>query len=154
MVWTLLCVATNIDVREIKHIPGHENEKCDRLSRRGVSPVGTVRNEAEEMGIEGGVVIEINEDEEIMGLLRLCDPRRELESDSDFVAFWTEVRDAVTTFVDRHVPHSPVPSTNPNPHRCYSFASTLSFPYSPQVWQTQGQYDTLHQKSGLARRLP
>ena len=28
MVWTLLCVAANIDVREVTHIPGDENEKC------------------------------------------------------------------------------------------------------------------------------
>jgi hypothetical protein len=41
-----------------------------------------------------------------MGLLRLCDPRRKLESESDFIAFWTGVRDAVNTFVDHHVsPH-------------------------------------------------
>jgi hypothetical protein len=29
IVWTLLCVATNIDVREITHIPGVENGRCD-----------------------------------------------------------------------------------------------------------------------------
>jgi hypothetical protein len=58
------------------------------------------------MGIRGGVVIEVNGDEEIMGLLRLCDPRRKLESDSDLIAFWTGVRDAVNTFVDHHFsPH-------------------------------------------------
>ena len=110
MVWTLLCVATNIDVREVTHIPGDENEKCDRLSRRGPTPATTVLEEARAMGIEGGVVIGVNENEEIMEMLRLCDPRRKLESDSDFVAFWTEVRDAVNTFVDRYPPH---PHTTP-----------------------------------------
>lgn len=54
MVWTLLCVATNIDVREITHIPGNDNDKCDRLSRRGDTPALTVREEVREMGIEGG----------------------------------------------------------------------------------------------------
>ena len=29
IVWTLLCVATNIDVKEITHIPGVENGRCD-----------------------------------------------------------------------------------------------------------------------------
>ena len=110
MVWTLLCVATNVDVREVTHIPGEENEKCDRLSRRGPTPATTVLEEAREMGIKGGVVIGVNENEEIMGLLRLCDPRRKLESDSDFVAFWTEVRDAVNTFVDHYPPR---PHTTP-----------------------------------------
>ena len=71
----------------------------------------TVREEAREMGIEGGVVIEVNEDEGIKRLLNLCDPRRKLESESDFVGFWTEVRDAVNTFVDRFSPFLHKPTT-------------------------------------------
>jgi hypothetical protein len=102
IVRTLLCVATNIDVREITHIPVEENGRCDRLSRRGLAPGMSVREEAGEMGIDGGVVIEVNGDEQIMGLLRLCDPRRKLESDTDFIAFWTDLRDAVNIFVDHH----------------------------------------------------
>lgn len=35
MIWTLLCVAADIDIREITHIPGELNDKCDQLSRRG-----------------------------------------------------------------------------------------------------------------------
>ena len=81
------------------HIPGLENGRCDRLSRRGTTSSMTVRDEAREMGIDGGVEIKVNGDEEVMGLLRLCDPRRRLESDSDFIAFWTDVRDAVNNFV-------------------------------------------------------
>jgi hypothetical protein len=69
-----------------------------------------VREEAIEMGIEGGVVIEVNADEDIMGLLRLCDPRRKLESDLDFV---TDMRDAVNIFVDHHIPHRPAASQAP-----------------------------------------
>jgi hypothetical protein len=30
IVWTSLCVATNIDVIEYTHIPGDDNDKCDR----------------------------------------------------------------------------------------------------------------------------
>jgi hypothetical protein len=114
IVWTLLCVATNIDVREITHIPGDENDKkCDRLSRRGLTQGMSVREEAIELGIEGGVVIEVNGDQEIMGLLRLCDPRRKLESNLDFIAFWTDVRDALKIFVNHHVPHIPGPPKPP-----------------------------------------
>ena len=87
MVWTLLCVATNIDVREVTHIPGADNDKCDCLSRRGATREKTVLEEAEEMGIMGAVVMEVNEAQEIMHILRLCDPRRKLTSDSDFVEF-------------------------------------------------------------------
>jgi hypothetical protein len=114
IVWTLLCVATNIDVREITHIPGVENGRCDRLSRRGMTSSLTVREEAREMGIDGGVEIEVNGDKEVMGLLRLCDPRRRLESDLDFIAFWTDVRDAVNNFVNLHVPHIPAAFTTPS----------------------------------------
>jgi ribonuclease HI len=113
IVWTLLCVATNIDVREITHIPGDENERCDRLSRRGAAPVMSVREDAREMGIDGGVVLEVNGDVKIMGLLRLCDPRGKLESDADFIAFWTDVRDVVNIFVDHHAPHIPATSGIP-----------------------------------------
>jgi hypothetical protein len=77
---------TSTTVREITHIPGDENERCDRLSRRGTAPDMSVREDAREMGIDGGVVIEVNGDVKIMGLLRLCDPRRKLESDVDFIA--------------------------------------------------------------------
>jgi hypothetical protein len=52
------------------------------------------------MGIEGGVVIEVNDDKIILQMLRLCDPRRKLESDTDFLEFWTELKDAVNAFVD------------------------------------------------------
>jgi hypothetical protein len=92
-------------------VTGDDNDKCDRLSRREPTPATTVLEEAREMGIEGGVVIEVNTDEEMMSILRLCDPRRKLESDSDFVTFWTEVRDAVNTFVVRHSPLHPTPMT-------------------------------------------
>jgi hypothetical protein len=47
----------------------------------------SVREDAREMGIDGGAVIEVNGDVKIMELLRLCDPRRKLESDVDFIAF-------------------------------------------------------------------
>jgi hypothetical protein len=46
-------------------------------------------------------VIEVNEDEIVMRLIRLCDPRRKLDSGTDFLKFWMEVRDAVNAFVDR-----------------------------------------------------
>jgi hypothetical protein len=37
MVWTLLCIAADINVKEVTHISGEENDKCDRLSRRGAT---------------------------------------------------------------------------------------------------------------------
>jgi hypothetical protein len=112
IVWILLCVATNIDVREVTHIPDDENEKCDRLSRRGVTPAMTVMEEARDMGIEGAVVVVLNEDVMVMELLWLCDPRRKLESDSEFLQLSSEVRDAVNVFVDLYPPPLPLPPTD------------------------------------------
>jgi hypothetical protein len=80
MVWTLLCIAADINVREVTHIPGEENERCDRLSRRGLNPLISVVEEAADMGITGARVIEMNEDEAIMGIIELCDPRITLKS--------------------------------------------------------------------------
>jgi hypothetical protein len=79
IVWTSLYVATNIDVREYTHIPGDDNDKRDRLSRKALTPAMSVSEEAREMGIEGGAVVEVNEGEGVMRILRLCDPRRSLE---------------------------------------------------------------------------
>jgi hypothetical protein len=47
MVWTLLCVA-------VIHIPGDDNVKCDRLSRRGSKPVLAVKQEDGFIRIESG----------------------------------------------------------------------------------------------------
>jgi hypothetical protein len=35
MLRTLLCIAADINVKEVTHISGEDNDKCDHLSRRG-----------------------------------------------------------------------------------------------------------------------
>jgi hypothetical protein len=60
MVWTLLCIATDIDVKEVTHIAGVDNEKCDRLSRRGGNSSISVADEAESMGMGGVEVVEMD----------------------------------------------------------------------------------------------
>jgi hypothetical protein len=32
MLWTLLCIAADINVKEVAHISGKEKDRCDRLS--------------------------------------------------------------------------------------------------------------------------
>jgi hypothetical protein len=59
MVLTLLCIAADVNVKEITHIAGEDNERCDRLSRRGSNPTMSVSEEAEDMGINGAAVVEI-----------------------------------------------------------------------------------------------
>ena len=109
MVWILLCVATEIDVREVIHIAGKDNGKCDRLSRRGVEPKMSVMDEAADMGITGAAVVEINGQEAVIDILRMCDPRTVLTSESDFVAFWTKTRSAISNFLILY----PTRNTNP-----------------------------------------
>jgi hypothetical protein len=104
MVWTLLCIAADINVREVTHIPGEENERCDRISRRGLNPLISVVEEAAEMGITGARVVEMNEDKAIMGIIELCDPRTTLKSEGEFVEFWTRARHVIETFITTHAP--------------------------------------------------
>jgi hypothetical protein len=107
MVWTLLCVAADIDVTRIIHIPGENNKNCDRLSRRGALSTVTVEEEVRSMGIEGVQIVEVNGEESVMGVLRMCDPRRILVTEADFISFWSEARGAVTKFLHTHNTHTP-----------------------------------------------
>jgi hypothetical protein len=59
MVWTLLCVATEIDIREVIHIPRDDNVRCDRLLRRGTKGVDvSIEQEVTEMGFGGVPLVE------------------------------------------------------------------------------------------------
>jgi hypothetical protein len=51
MVWTLLCIAADNNVKEVTHISGEDNDKCDRLSRRGAELKMSISEEAAEVGI-------------------------------------------------------------------------------------------------------
>ena len=107
MVWTLLCVAADVNVTEIIHIAGSDNKNCDRLSRREAQSITTIQDDAKEMGLDGVEVVEVNGEESVMGVLRLCVPRRELITEGDFVEFWSEVREAVSNFLFTHPIHIP-----------------------------------------------
>ena len=102
MVFSLLCIAAGIDVKEVTHIPGTENERCDRLSRRGRTPTMSIIDEAEAMGVQGVSVVDIDADKDITDILALCEPRSELHSEEDFVGFWSAARNAIDSFLRRH----------------------------------------------------
>ena len=103
MVFSLLCIAAGVDVKEVTHIPGTENNKCDRLSRRGRAPPMSIIDEAETMGVRGVCVVEIDGDEDIIAILKLCDPRCELKSEQEFIGFWSAARNTIDSFLWRHV---------------------------------------------------
>jgi hypothetical protein len=70
MIWTLLCIAADVDVKEVTHIAVEDNKQCDRLSRRwdiGKVPTMTVSEEAEDMGLRGANVVEMDADSSVRG---------------------------------------------------------------------------------------
>lgn len=104
MVFSLLCIAAGVDVKEVTHIAGTENTKCDRLSRRGRAPTMSILDEVEAMGVRGVHVVEIDSDVDIVSILTLCDPRSELRSEEEFISFWSTARSAIDSFLRRHSP--------------------------------------------------
>jgi hypothetical protein len=102
MMWILLCVATEIDVREVIHISGVDNVNCDRLSRRGSDATLSLEEEAHEMGLGGTTVVEMNGNDSVMEILRLCDPKISLTSELDFICFWKRARNAISEFLSAH----------------------------------------------------
>jgi hypothetical protein len=46
--------------------------------------------------------MEMNGDETVMGIIELCDPRRELGSEKQFIEFWTSARRAIDAFLAVH----------------------------------------------------
>jgi hypothetical protein len=130
MIWTLLCIATDINVREITHIPGEENERCDRLSRRGPDSALSISDEAAEMGMPGVRVLDMNGDHSVMSVIEMCDPRIVLESEQQFIDFWARARRAIENFIAVHSPRTTTgkgesnsSSTFPSP---FSLPPTLS----------------------------
>jgi hypothetical protein len=102
MVWTLLCIAADVEVKEVIHLPGEDNEQCDRLSRRwdvGKAPTTSVLEEAEDMGIKGVEVLEMDLDPHVRSVLELCDPKKELSSERQFIDFWMRARSAIEAFM-------------------------------------------------------
>ena len=113
MVWTLLCIAADVDVKEVTHIAGEDNEQCDRLSRRwdvGKTPTMSVLEEAEDMGLKGVIVVDMDTDVSVRRIVELCDPKMELKSESQFIAFWMRARSAIDLFMTTH--NHPLPYTS------------------------------------------
>jgi hypothetical protein len=105
MIWTLLCIAAGVEVKEVTHIAGEDNDKCDRLSRRwdlGRRPTMTVTEEANEMGLGRAEILEMESDSTIRGIIELCDPRTDLNSESEFIMFWLKARSAIDLFISLH----------------------------------------------------
>lgn len=108
MVFSLFCIAAGVDMKEVTHIAGTKNEKCERLLRRGRTHTMSILAEAEAMAVRGVDVVEIDGDEDIINILTLCDPRCELHSEEEFIRFWSAARNAIDSFLRRHPPSAAV----------------------------------------------
>jgi hypothetical protein len=95
MVFTLLSICFNLDVKKGVHISGDDNWRCDRLSRLGESGEG-VPEALEAMGLTDTAVLNLQVNASVRTLLACCDPRRKLEGEEVFLGFWGEVRGALS----------------------------------------------------------
>lgn len=96
MAWTLLCVAAEIHITEIEHLPGALNEKCDRLSRMPCYEETSISEELSEMGLRGLRIVPMQTDIAIQELLQCCDPNIATDTDAEFMSLWGRMRAAVS----------------------------------------------------------
>ena len=108
MVWTLLCVSSDVDIKEVTHIAGKSNDNCDRLSRRGPRPDKSLEDDVAEMAIGAPTIIDLTGIAGVTRILQLCDPRRAFKSDSEFFSFWREAREAIGVFLSGFAKPTPV----------------------------------------------
>ena len=112
IIWTMLCVAVNINIDSITHISGKSNRVCDALSRRGTKHKLTVKEHAILLGLGEVKVIDVHGDEDVMALLELCRPGSSSQTDEEFAVFWKRARSAVDSFVARFpIPNLKLPHT-------------------------------------------
>jgi hypothetical protein len=104
MVWTLLCVAAEIHVKEVIHM-----SIVTGCHARGSEPTLTVKQEAAEIGLERVEVVEVDDCGVVTKILELCDPKVSLKSEQEFIAFWIRARSAIGDFLEafpiRHTSH-------------------------------------------------
>jgi hypothetical protein len=86
-----------------------------------------VLEEAENMGLRDVEVVEMDMDPSVRGIVELCDPRDELNSESQFISFWRRARDAIDTFMSRH--NHTYPTIEEDRHNTLLFRIPLSQSY-------------------------
>ena len=62
----------------------------------------TLEDEVRSTGMQETDLVEVNGDESMMEVLRLCDTRRKLETEDEFVRFWSDVRKSIANFLHVH----------------------------------------------------
>jgi hypothetical protein len=54
-------------------------------------------------------------DQSVRDIIELCDPRTELNSESEFIRFWIRARSVIGLFIQKHIhtTHTPIPPSPP-----------------------------------------
>ena len=99
MVWTLLCLAADVNVTEVTHIVGVDNTNCDFLSRKGSHPTTSVAEDAQRMGLGDVAVLDFFGADSTVDIVGLCNPRVKLDSEEDFIRFWVQAKTAIDRFL-------------------------------------------------------
>jgi hypothetical protein len=94
MVFTLLGISFDLDVKKGVHIPGVENWRCDNLSRLTESGE-SVSEVLEKMSLGSIRVVDLQGNQQAQKLLESCDPRRCLDGEETFLEFWGGMRGAL-----------------------------------------------------------
>ena len=105
MVFTLLSIRFNLDVKKGIHISGENNWRCDRLSRLEDFAVDRVHKALIAMGMSQTIVVNLQESAQVQTLLACCDPKRCLGEEEIFLGYWGELRSALNE-VERAVTNS------------------------------------------------
>jgi hypothetical protein len=94
LVLVSLCIKFGIEINYLEFLKGVENHKADRLSRlleKGMS----IEAAMEINGHSGAEVVDLLEDPASAVLVEMCNPGRGLNSEENFKAVWTAVRNAI-----------------------------------------------------------
>ena len=94
LIFVVLAVTYNIDVKVATHLAGTDNITCDRLSRLAISG-DTIEITVAECGLVGAEIINMSEYGHTCHLLSSCDPTREFFGEEDFSDFWCGIKNAV-----------------------------------------------------------
>ena len=104
VIWTLLCVAADIHVTNITHIPGIDNDNCDQLSRRGPNPTNSITEHALLLGLGDTPDVSLDRDADVLNLIDLCKPTIRVETEIEFTSFWQMAQSSVESFLAKHPP--------------------------------------------------
>lgn len=101
IVWTLLCLASGVNIHAVTHVPGSENTVCDQLSRRGTCSKDTVEEHALKMGLTG-CVVNLSGNKIVEDIILACAPiPGDENTEEEFIKFWCTTKELIDRLMDQ-----------------------------------------------------